>query len=39
MRDVLSMRPDEHVLAPIVREGLQMMTGLFWDLADNGVPH
>ncbi len=31
--------PDEHVLAPIVREGLQMMTGLFWDLAENGVPH
>ena len=30
--------PDEHVLAPIVREGLQMMTGLFWDLAENGVP-
>ena len=30
--------PDEHVLAPIVREGLQMMTGLFWDLAEQGVP-
>ena len=30
--------PDEHVLAPIVREGLQMMTGLFWDLAEGGVP-
>jgi acetylornithine deacetylase/succinyl-diaminopimelate desuccinylase-like protein len=26
--------PDEHVLAPIMREGLQMMTGLFWDVAD-----
>ncbi|HKA42787.1 MAG TPA: M20 family metallopeptidase [Burkholderiales bacterium] len=29
--------PDEHVLAPIMREGLQMMTGLFWDLADKAV--
>ncbi len=27
--------PDEHVLAPILREGLQMMTGLFWDLAEH----
>jgi len=26
--------PDEHVLAPILREGLAIMTGLFWDLAD-----
>ncbi len=26
--------PNEHVLAPILREGLQIMTGLFWDLAD-----
>ena len=26
--------PNEHVLAPIMREGLQMMTGLFWDVAD-----
>jgi len=26
--------PDEHVLAPILREGLQMMTGLFWDLGE-----
>ena len=26
--------PNEHVLGPILREGLQMMTGLFWDLAD-----
>jgi acetylornithine deacetylase/succinyl-diaminopimelate desuccinylase-like protein len=30
--------PDEHVLAPILREGLQMMTGLYWDLAEKGVP-
>jgi hypothetical protein len=26
--------PDEHLLAPIVREGLQIMAGLFWDLAE-----
>ena len=26
--------PDEHLLAPIVKEGLQIMTGLFWDLAE-----
>ncbi|WP_323118142.1 M20 family metallopeptidase [Burkholderia alba] len=25
--------PDEHLLAPVVREGLQIMAGLFWDLA------
>ena len=24
--------PNEHVLEPILREGLQIMTGLFWDL-------
>ncbi|MNC84857.1 hypothetical protein D3C83_04250 [compost metagenome] len=30
--------PNEHVLAPILREGLQMMTGLFWDLAEEHVP-
>lgn len=30
--------PDEHVLAPILREGLQMMTGLFWDLAEDRAP-
>lgn len=30
--------PNEHVLAPILREGLQMMTGLFWDLAERGTP-
>ena len=27
--------PNEHLLAPIVREGLQLMAGLFWDLAEN----
>lgn len=30
--------PNEHVLAPILREGLQVMTGLFWDLGEAGVP-
>ena len=29
--------PDEHVLAPLMRDGLRMMTGLFWDLGD-GFP-
>lgn len=27
--------PNEHVLAPLMREGLRMMTGLFWDLGEN----
>jgi hypothetical protein len=26
--------PDEHLLAPVAREALQMMTGLFWDLGE-----
>jgi acetylornithine deacetylase/succinyl-diaminopimelate desuccinylase-like protein len=30
--------PDEHVLASIVREGLLIMTGLFWDIAEGGPP-
>jgi acetylornithine deacetylase/succinyl-diaminopimelate desuccinylase-like protein len=25
--------PDEHLLSPVAREALQLMTGLFWDLA------
>ncbi|WP_306143289.1 M20 family metallopeptidase [Roseibium sp. MMSF_3412] len=29
--------PDEHVLPPLLKEGLEMMTGLFWDLGD-GFP-
>jgi len=28
--------PDEHLLAPLAREGLRLMTGLFWDLAEEG---
>ncbi len=27
--------PDEHLLAAIAREGLLIMTGLFWDLGEN----
>ena len=26
--------PNEHVLAPLMREGLCMMTGLFWDMGE-----
>ncbi len=26
--------PDEHLLLPVVREALSLMTGLFWDLGD-----
>ena len=31
--------PNEHLLADVAREGLQIMTGLFWDLGEPGVPH
>ena len=27
--------PDEHVLAPVCREGLRIMTGLWWDIGEN----
>ncbi len=27
--------PDEHLLVPVVREGLAFMAGLFWDLGEN----
>ena len=30
--------PDEHLLADVAREGLQIMTGLFWDLGARGSP-
>ena len=30
--------PDEHALAPVLREGLQMMTGVFWDLGEEPLP-
>lgn len=26
--------PDEHILLPVMREGLAMMAGLFWDLGE-----
>ena len=26
--------PNEHALAPVLREGLQIMTGLYWDFGD-----
>jgi acetylornithine deacetylase/succinyl-diaminopimelate desuccinylase-like protein len=28
--------PDEHLLASVAREGMQMMCGLFWDLGELG---
>jgi acetylornithine deacetylase/succinyl-diaminopimelate desuccinylase-like protein len=31
--------PNEHVLAPLLREGMQMMTGLFWDLGETDIPN
>ncbi|MDE0943823.1 MAG: M20 family metallopeptidase [Alphaproteobacteria bacterium] len=30
--------PNEHALAPVLREGLQIMTGLFWDLGEGDLP-
>jgi hypothetical protein len=30
--------PDEHLLAPVAREGLQIMAALFWDLGEQGIP-
>jgi len=30
--------PNEHLLAPIAREGLQIMTGLFWDIGTQERP-
>lgn len=29
--------PDEHLLAPVAREALELMTGLFWDLGNHGA--
>jgi acetylornithine deacetylase/succinyl-diaminopimelate desuccinylase-like protein len=29
--------PNEHLLAPVARDALQIMTGLFWDLGDAGT--
>jgi len=30
--------PNEHMLSAVAREGLQIMTGLFWDLGEPGTP-
>ena len=30
--------PDEHLLAEVAREGLQIMGGLYWDLGEPGAP-
>jgi len=30
--------PNEHLLAPIAREGLAVMAGVFWDLGEDGGP-
>jgi len=30
--------PDEHLLASVARQGLLIMTGLFWDLGEAGTP-
>ena len=30
--------PNEHLLAPVVRDGLRLMTGIFWDLGAQGRP-
>ncbi len=29
--------PDEHLLLPLVREGMQMMAGLYWDVAESAA--
>jgi acetylornithine deacetylase/succinyl-diaminopimelate desuccinylase-like protein len=29
--------PDEHLLLPVVRQALQLMTGLFWDLGEDAA--
>ena len=30
--------PDEHMLAPVAREALRVMAGVYWDLGNAGVP-
>lgn len=30
--------PNEHVLAPVMREALGMMAGLWWDMGEGGLP-
>ncbi|GAB2851963.1 hypothetical protein GCM10027074_18390 [Streptomyces deserti] len=31
--------PHEHLLAPVAREGLRIVAGLFWDLGEPGNPY
>ena len=31
--------PNEHLLLPLARQGLEMMAGLFWDLGEEGTPY
>lgn len=31
--------PNEHLLAPVAREGLRIMAGLWWDLGEHGAPN
>ena len=31
--------PDEHLLAPLARQSLQLMAGLFWDIGEAGNTH
>jgi hypothetical protein len=30
--------PNEHLLASVARDGLRLMTGLFWDIGATGKP-
>jgi hypothetical protein len=30
--------PNEHLLGPVARDGLRLMTGIFWDLGAHGRP-
>ncbi len=30
--------PNEHLLLPVARQGLELMTGLFWDLGEGATP-
>ena len=30
--------PNEHLLAPVARDALRLMAGIFWDLGEAGVP-
>jgi hypothetical protein len=31
--------PNEHLPPAVLREGLQIMTGLYWDLGEGDTPH